>query len=78
MEYDQDKVDELTLALLYLGMSRTPFGGRAAKGFDLQALARLHDKGWLEPPKLKEMSVGITPEGLRKAEELFRTHFQGK
>ena len=78
MEYDKDKVDEMTLALLYLGMSRTPKGGRAGKGFDLQALARLHQKGWIAEPKLKDMSVEVTTEGLKQAEELFRRHFQGR
>ena len=78
LEYDKNKVDEMTLALLYLGLSRTPYGARASKGFDLQTMTRLHDKGWIAPPKIKEMSVGVTAEGMQKAEEFFRKHFQGK
>ena len=78
MEYDKDKMDEVTLALLYFGMSRTREGGRAWKGFDLQALARLHQKGWIAEPKVKDISVAVTAEGVKKAEELFRKYFQAK
>jgi hypothetical protein len=76
MEYDKDKVDEATLALLYLGMSRTPGGGRAWKGFDLQTLARLHQKGWIGEPKIKDISVAVTADGVKKAEELVKNYFQ--
>ena len=77
MEYDKDKVDEATLALLYLGLTRSPDGGgRAWKGFDLQTLARLHRKGWLAEPKLRDVSVAVTPAGAAKAEACFRKYFQ--
>lgn len=36
MDYDKDKVDEITLALLYLVMSKTSTGAKAWKVFDLQ------------------------------------------
>lgn len=74
MDYDKDKVDELTLALMYLGMSRTAHGGRAGKGFDLQALARMHRKGWIDEPRPKDLSVGVTEEGMKQAEALFRKY----
>ena len=77
MEYDPDKIDEATLALLYLGMTRTPGGGRAWKGFDLPTLARLHQKGWIAEPKIKDLSVAVTAAGVKKAAELFQKHFQG-
>ena len=76
MEYDKDKVDEATLALLFLGMSRTPAGGRAWKAFDLQTLARLHQKGWIAEPRVKDVSVAVTPDGAKKAEDLFHKYFQ--
>jgi hypothetical protein len=78
MEYDKDKVDEMTLALLYLVMSKTRDGGRAGKGFDLQALARLHQKGWIREPRIRDMAVEVTAEGVRKAEDLFKKHFQSQ
>ena len=76
MDYDKDKLDEATLALLALGLSRTPTGGRAWKAFDLQTLERLHRKGWLAAPRIKDISVELTPAGAAKAEELFRKFFQ--
>jgi len=75
MEYDKDKVDEMTLALMYLVTSRQGDGGRAWRAFDLQTLHRLYKKGWLGEPKIKEISVQVTSEGLKKAEEFFRKHF---
>jgi len=78
VEYDKDKVDEMTLALLYLVMSREREGGRAWKGFDWDTMRRLHRKGWISDPKGKAPSVGVTAEGMKKAEELFRKHFQDK
>ena len=76
MPYDPDKVDDATLALLYLGLTRTPTGGRAWKGFDLKTLERLHEKGWVAAPKLRDATLEFTPAGAAKAEELFRKFFQ--
>lgn len=78
MEYDKDKVDEMTLALLYIVMSQEHDHGRAWKGFDWGTMDRLHQKGWISDPKAKAMSVGVTAEGMKKAEELFRKHFPDK
>mgnify|MGYP001565956872 CR=1 FL=1 len=76
MEYDKDKVDELTLALLFLGMSRMKEGGRAWRGFDQQTLARLHQRGWIGDPMEKGTSIGVSAEGMKKAAEFFKKHFQ--
>jgi hypothetical protein len=60
MDYDQDKVDEMVLALLWL----TPAGdGRAWKGHDWDALDRLHAKGYISDPKSKAKSVVLSEEG---------------
>ena len=75
MEYDKDKVDDATLALLHLGLSRTPTGGRAWKAFDLQTLQRLHQKGWIAAPRTRDITLEVTPEGVRRSEELFRQLF---
>ena len=64
----------MTLALLRLVMWDEEPGGRAWKGFDWDSLDRLHEKGYISDPKGKAKSVGVTPEGVRKAEELFRRH----
>ena len=83
MEYHQDKVDEMTLALLYLVMHmriEEGSGARAWKSFDWDTMNRLHEKGWIADPKKKAKSVGVTEEGFKKAEALFGKHFgkQGK
>jgi hypothetical protein len=76
MEYDKDKVDEMTLALLYLVMhDEGEFGARAWKGFDWDTMNRLHDKGFIGNPVGKAKSVLVTPEGCKKAKELFEKHF---
>ena len=41
MELDQDKIDDVVLALLYLGLHD---GARAWKSFDWDAMDRLHEK----------------------------------
>ncbi len=72
MEYDNDKIDEMVLALLYLGLHDE----RAAwKGFDWNALGRLHKKELITNPVNKAKSVVLTNEGLEMAEKLFEKHF---
>jgi hypothetical protein len=44
MEYDKDKVDDLVLALMYLGIFSERSVQRAWKSFDWDALDRLHEK----------------------------------
>ena len=77
MNYDTDKIDEYTLALLYLGVSdrHEGFGARAWKGFDWDTMNRLHEKGYISNPIGKAKSVGMTEEGFLKAKELFERHF---
>ena len=41
MEYDQDKVDEITLALLWLTSFKDPDGVRVWKGQDWETMERL-------------------------------------
>ncbi len=72
MEYDRDKVDEMVLALLWLTLSAE---NRAWKGFDWDALDRLHEKGYISDPKSKAKSVILSPEGMQRARELFERHF---
>jgi hypothetical protein len=76
MAYDEDKVDELTLALLYLVMyDQGEYGARAWKGFDWDTMNRLHEEGFISSPVGKAKSVSVTPEGRQKAKELFEKHF---
>ncbi len=75
MEFDKDKVDDFTLALLYLVMWQEKYDIRAWKGFDWDTMDRLYEKGYLSNPKGKAKSVGVTEEGWEKAEELFKQFF---
>ncbi len=75
MTYNKDKVDEMTLALLYLVMEKSKEGTRAWKGFDWETMNRLHEKGYISNPKSKAKSVALFEDGARLAEELFRKHF---
>ena len=72
MEYDEDKVDEMVLALLFL---TTHHGGRAWKGHDWGAMDRLHKKGMILDPVSKAKSVVLTEAGQKRSEELFHKHF---
>jgi hypothetical protein len=73
MEYDKDKIDEYTLALLFLVVCQRfeEHGGRAWKGFDWDTLNRLHEKGFIADPKGKAKSVVLSEDGYKKSEELF-------
>jgi hypothetical protein len=73
-ELDEEKVDKAVLALLYLGLHEER---RAWKGFDWDAMNRLHEKGYISNPVGKAKSVVFTDDGLAEAtrllEELFTT-----
>jgi hypothetical protein len=80
MNYDTDKIDEYTLALLYLVTHERHegLGARVWKGFDWDTMNRLHEKGYISNPIGKAKSVGMTEEGFLKAKELFERHFGKK
>ena len=80
MNYDEDKIDEYTLALLYLvtHQRQEGLGARAWKGFDWDTMNRLYEKGIYIQSYRKAKSVGMTEEGFLKAKELFERHFQKK
>lgn len=77
MDYDKDRVDDYTLALLLLVSHNREegYGARAWKGFDWETMNRLHEKGFITNPVGKAKSVGMTEEGYKKAEELFKRFF---
>ncbi len=67
MELDTNKIDEAVLALLYLGLHD---GARAWKGFDWEAMDRLHQQGFINDPRGKAKSVVFAEEGLQRAKSL--------
>jgi len=72
MELDEEKVDNVVLALLRLTLHD---GQRVWKGLDWDALGRLHRKGMISDPVGKAKSVVLTDEGLRRSEELLGALF---
>jgi Domain of unknown function (DUF6429) len=63
MEFDKEKVDEITLALLYLTTFQDKHGLRAWKSHDWEVLDRLHESGYISAPATKAKSVMLTEEG---------------
>ena len=80
MNYDEDKIDEYTLALLYLvtHQRQEGLGARTWKGFDWNTMNRLHEKGYISNPIGKAKSVGMTEESFQRSKELFERYFQKK
>ena len=72
MTFNTDQINDAVLALLYLGLHDQY---RAWKGFDWEAINRLHEKGMIDNPKNKNKSVVFTDEGLRLSKELFEAMF---
>lgn len=75
MEYDQDKVDEIVLGLLYLTSSQDALGTRAWKGFDWEVLNRLYQKGYISDPQSKSPTLLLSEEGARRSKEIFQHTF---
>lgn len=75
MEYDSDKVDDATLALMSLGIHGDREIPRAWKGFDWGVLDRLHARGYISDPQSKARSVVLSPEGIERARALFKELF---
>jgi DNA-binding PadR family transcriptional regulator len=72
MEIDTERVDAAVLALLLLGPRD---GCRVWKGFDWDAMERLHKKGFISDAVGKAKSVILTEEGQREAERSFAEMF---
>lgn len=75
MEYNKEKVDEATLALMWLVTESDKYGSRAWKGFDWDTLDRLHEKGLISDPKRKAKSVTLSEEAVELSETLFKRLF---
>ena len=79
MKIDQEKFDEIVLALLFHNSWREKIGEfnvyRAWKSLDWDALDRLHEKELIGSPKGKAKSVVLTDEGHALAKRMFEKHF---
>ena len=72
MALDTEKIDAAALALLYLTLHDN---ARAWKSMDWDALARLHDKGFIHDPVSNAKSIEFTDAGLKEAERLCERQF---
>jgi len=72
MKLDPEKIDRAVLALLRLGLHQD---NRAWKGFDWDAMNRLHEKRYISDPVGKAKSVVFTEEGLLESERLLEELF---
>ena len=72
MKLDTNRIDDATLALLFLGLHD---GARVWKTFDWEAMDRLYGDGLISNPAGKTKSVVLTEEGLERAERLFGEMF---
>ena len=72
MELDTNRIDDAVLALLYLGLHD---GEEAWKGFDWDAMNRLHEQGYICDPVGKAKSVVFTEEGLKHSKALLEQLF---
>ncbi len=75
MKYNEDRVDNVVLALLYLNMTEDDFGIRAWKSLPWSAMDRLYKKGYISDPQGKGKSVAVSEEARQRAEALFRQYF---
>ncbi len=79
MEYNKNKVDEMTLALMWLTTFSEKIAGelyfRSWKGYDWNAMDRLYEKGLIDNPVGKAKSVSLTNKGRKLSEELFKKIF---
>lgn len=75
MELDTNKIDDAVLALLLLGLHDDC---RAWKGFDWDAMNRLHEQGMISDPRGKAKSVVFTAAGLERAKRLLEERFGKK
>lgn len=78
MEFDRDKVDEVTLALLWLPHFKDGGNVRAWKGHDFETMDRLHERDYISDPKGRTKSVALTEEGEKRSKELFVKYFSPK
>lgn len=75
MDIDQEKVEEMVLALLYLTTFKDGPGLRAWKSHDWGVLDRLYEKGYISDPASKAKSVVLTEEGANLSKRLFQKYF---
>ena len=72
-ELGWNRIEDTALALLYLTLQD---GNRVWKQISWDITDRLHEKGMIADPRNKTKSLALTPEGLERAERMFRELFE--
>jgi Domain of unknown function (DUF6429) len=75
MDIDEQRVDEISLALLYLTTFKDKSGLRTWKSYSWDVLDRLHESGYIDNPQSKAKSVLLTEEGAKRSKALFEKYF---
>jgi hypothetical protein len=75
MNYDVERIDEVTLALLWLTVFKYGSTVRTWKSHDWDVLDRLCVKGYISNPKSQAKSVLLTEAGQKRSQELFEKYF---
>jgi hypothetical protein len=75
VEVNEEKVDDMVLALLSLTTFEDKPRLRAWKGQSWEVLNRLHRKGYISDPATKAKSVILTEDGAKRSQDLFEKYF---
>ncbi|MEX0734405.1 MAG: DUF6429 family protein [Steroidobacteraceae bacterium] len=78
MRYDEARIDEAVLGLLYLTSFEDAGLPRAWKGLDWDALGRLHAQGLIGDPRNRNKSIVFTPAGFAQAKATCEKLFAAK
>ena len=71
LEIDEEKLEQVVLALLQLNSFKEGDGKRAWKSLPWEVMDSLHQKGYISDPTNKNKSVWLTDGGAKLSEELF-------
>jgi len=75
MDIDEEKLDQMVLALLYLNSFKEGDRRRAWKSLPWSVMDSLHQKGYISEPARKARSVWLSEEGDKLSKELFEKFF---
>ena len=75
MDIDEEKLDEVVLALLYVTRFKDGPNMRTWKSYEWSILDRLHEKGFIDNPKSKSKSVVLFESAEVEGEKLINKYF---
>jgi hypothetical protein len=72
MDYDNERIDEVVLALLAAWAADD---GHVWKGHDFEVMNRLHERGFINNPVNRNKSVYLTESGISRGRQLAEQWF---